>query len=97
MIEQKLVKCIDVYTHQSINDRGVITNEQLLEILIEDHTGKKPSPKDSYKVGLVALWLDVQEKKSFVPKEWKIDDNSNFNQFSSGNLYTWLHTPNNMT
>ena len=36
-----------MYTHQSINDRGVITNEQLLEILIEDHTGKKTSPKDS--------------------------------------------------
>lgn len=45
-IEQKRVKGIDVYADESLNDRGVITNEQL-QILIEDHTEKKPGSKDS--------------------------------------------------
>ena len=68
-------KGIDVYTHQSPNDRGVITGEQL-KFLIEDHTGKKPSSKDSNnKDGLVALWLDTtREKKAYEPKEWTIED-----------------------
>ena len=57
-----------MYTHQSPNDRGVITGEQL-KFLIEDHTGKKPSSKDSNKDGLVALWLDAQDKKAHEPKE----------------------------
>ena len=41
LIEEKRVKGIDMYTHESLNnDTGAITNEQL-KILIEDHTGKK--------------------------------------------------------
>ena len=53
LIEQKRGKGIDVYT-QLLNDRGVITGEQL-KLLIEDHTGKKTGSKDSNKDRLVAL------------------------------------------
>ena len=75
MIEQKSDKGIDVYTHESLNDKKVITGEQL-KLLIEDHTGKKPSSKDSNnKDGLVALWLDARDKKAHEPKEWTIADN----------------------
>ena len=73
MIELKKDKGINVYTH-SLNDRKVITGEQL-KVLIEDHTGKKPGAKDSTKDGLVALWLDTRDKKAHEPKEWTIVDN----------------------
>ena len=39
LIEPKRDKGIDVYTHESLNDKKVITGEQL-KLLIEDHTGK---------------------------------------------------------
>ena len=74
LIEQKRGKGIDVYTHQSLDDKKVITGEQL-KLLIEDHTGKKPGAKDSTKDRLVALWLDTRDKKAHEPKEWTIVDN----------------------
>ena len=74
MIEQKRGKGIDVYTHQSLDDKKVITGEQL-KLLIEDHTGKKPGAKDSTKDRLVALWLDTRDKKAHEPKEWTIVNN----------------------
>ena len=65
-----------MYTHESLNNRGVIKNEEL-KISIEDHTGrKKPSSKENNKLGLVTLWLDVQETKAYEPKEWTIVNNS---------------------
>ena len=76
LIEQKRVKGINVYLHESLQDRGVITIEQL-KILIEEHTGKKPNSKDNNKLGLVALWLDVREKKAYEPEEWTPSDNFN--------------------
>ncbi|OEU17850.1 hypothetical protein FRACYDRAFT_238278 [Fragilariopsis cylindrus CCMP1102] len=82
LIVQKRVKGINVYTHESLHDRGVITNEQL-KILIEDHTGKKASSKDNNKLGLVQLWLDVRDKKAFVPKEWTPSDNLNLERLET--------------
>ena len=44
---------------------------------IEDHTEKKPNSKDNNnKLGLVALWLEVQEKKAYKPEEWTVDKDS---------------------
>ena len=79
LIELKKDKGIDVYMHQSLNDRGVITGEQL-KLLIEDHTGKKPGAKDSNKDRLVALWLDVRDKKEHKPKEWTIVDDGRLHE-----------------
>ena len=45
---------------EQLHDRGVITNEQLKN-LIENHTWKKPGSKEKNKLGLVTLWLEVQE------------------------------------
>jgi hypothetical protein len=78
LVELKKDKGIDVYTH-SLNDRKDITIEQL-KILIEDHTGKKPSSKDSTKDGLVALWLDTRDKKAYEPKEWTIVDDGRLHE-----------------
>ena len=44
LIAQKHDKGIDVYMHESFNNRGVIKNEEL-KILIEDHTGENPQFK----------------------------------------------------
>ena len=57
----------------------VITGEQL-KLLIEDHTGKKPSSKDSNKDRLVALCLDVREKKAHETKEWTIVDDGHLHE-----------------
>ena len=74
MIQLKKDKGIDVYTHQSLDNKKVITGEQL-KLLIEDHTGKKPGAKDSTKDRLVALWLDTRDTKAHEPKEWTtVDD-----------------------
>ena len=51
-----------------LHDRGVITNEQLKN-LIENHTWKKLGSKENNKLGLVTLWLEVQEKKPYKPEE----------------------------
>ena len=67
-----------MYTH-SLNDRKIITIEQL-KFLIEDHTGKNPSSKDSNKDGLVALWLDARDKKAHEPKEWTIVDDGRLHE-----------------
>ena len=40
------------------------------------HTWKKPNSKDNNKLGLVALWLEVQEKRAYKPEEWSIDEDS---------------------
>ena len=80
LIELKKDKGIDVYTHESLDDKKVITGEQL-KLLIEDHTGKKPSSKDNNKDRLVALWLDTREKKAHEPKEWTIADDGPFFRF----------------
>ena len=45
-----------------------------MKILIEDHTGKKANSKDSNKLGLGVLWLEVRETKAYEPKEWKINN-----------------------
>ena len=60
--------------HESLQEMGVITDAQL-KILIEDHTGKKANSKDSNKLVLVVLWLEVRETKAYEPKEWKINSN----------------------
>ena len=79
LIELKRDKGIDVYTHESLIDKKNITSEQL-KLLIEDHTGKKPGAKDSTKDRLVALWLDVREKKAHETKEWTIVDDGRLHE-----------------
>ena len=79
LVELKRDKGIDVYTHESLNDKKVITGEQL-KLLIEDHTGKKPGAKYNNKERLVALWLDVREKKAHKTKEWTIVDDGRLNE-----------------
>ena len=78
LVEQKRGRGIVVYTH-SLNDRKIITIEQL-KLLIEDHTGKKPSSKDSNKDGLVALRLDARDKKAHEPKKWTIVDDGRLHE-----------------
>ena len=73
--------------HESLNDKKVITGEQL-KLLIEDHTGKKPSSKDSNKDGLVALRLDARDKKAHEPKKWTIVDDGRLHELHDEEITT---------
>ena len=63
--------------NNALQDRGVMKKEEL-QILIGDHAGKKNQIQKiiTNLDWLIVLWLDVQEKKAFVPKEeWTQTDN----------------------